>query len=283
MIEWEKLKRHNLIEDESYKSISVLYPLKLKGELFGKMIAITDKGLELVLITEEEPIPSSLYQYLKSIHKLPIDPSLIINRFNTPRKEYWGLEDRAHILMLAIRILTGEKCHSAASFKYNDSLNPPVYTSPFINNDYKKLDAENECVRRQIKGLEEERQKVFNAHRDGLYTPEEFLEQKDRINRLIAQKMSLLEEKHVEEFDMDQALDFCFRFVRNTAKTWTELSSAPEQQIRFQNHLFPEKLTFDGERFGTAKLTPIYELNQQSGADSSKLVTPRGIEPRFTP
>jgi hypothetical protein len=52
--------------------------------------------------------------------------------------------------------------------------------------------------------------------------------------------------------------------------------------MRFQKQIFPEKITFNGEKFGTTKLDIFYKLNQEVGADKSALVTPRGIEPRLT-
>ncbi len=50
---------------------------------------------------------------------------------------------------------------------------------------------------------------------------------------------------------------------------------SPKKQI------FPEKITFDGEKFGTKELSLIYKMNQQTSADKSNLVTPRRIELRF--
>jgi len=42
--------------------------------------------------------------------------------------------------------------------------------------------------------------------------------------------------------------------------------------MRFQKQIFPEKITFDGGKFGTDNLSLIYKMNQQTGADKSKLV-----------
>lgn len=148
--------------------------------------------------------------------------------------------------------------------------------------NYKKLDAENERVRKELVGLEKERQKVFDLHRGGTYSDSEFTEQKDRINEIIQQKKLYLEEKRVEEFNMEEALGHCFEFVRDSAKTWIELAKLPEFQLRFQNLVFPqEKITYNGVKFGTDKVSLVYEINQQSGAEKSKVVTLRGIEPRF--
>ena len=56
-----------------------------------------------------------------------------------------------------------------------------------------------------------------------------------------------------------------------------------ERLMRFQNQVFPEKITFDGEKFGTTNLSIVYKMNQENGANKSQLVTLRGIEPRLPP
>ncbi len=149
--------------------------------------------------------------------------------------------------------------------------------------NYKKLDAENARVRKEIEVLEGERQRVFDLHRAKTYSDQEFMDQKDYINRQVQQKKLLLEEKRIEELNMEDALNYCFDFVRDSGKTWTELEKMPAYRARFQKLIFPQKTTFDGKKFGTKKMSLVYELNEAVGADSSKLVTPRGIEPRFTP
>ena len=118
----------------------------------------------------------------------------------------------------------------------------------------------------------------------GKYTDDEFLEQKRITNRKIDQKNVLLKDNRVEEFDMEDALSYCFNFVRETSRTWLRFKKQNyERLIRFQNQIFPEKVTFNGEKFGTEHLALVYKINQQSGANKSKVVTLRGIEPRFNP
>jgi site-specific DNA recombinase len=147
--------------------------------------------------------------------------------------------------------------------------------------NYKLLDAENARIRKEVEALEYERQRVFDMHRTGKYSDTEFLEQKDYINLKVTEKKLLLQEKQIEEFSMETALDYCFSFVRDTAKTWLELAPHPEQRTRFQNQVFPEKIEFDGKKFGTKKMSLVYELNQPNADKNSDLVTLPGIEPGF--
>ena len=150
-------------------------------------------------------------------------------------------------------------------------------------NNYKNLNEKNESTRKELHDLEQERLKIFDMHRAGKYSDDEFFEQKEIINKRVRQKQVLIEDNHVEEFNMEEALTYCFNFVRDTSKQWLKLKEKNYSRLmRFQKQIFPEKITYDGKKFGTTKLALVYKMNQENGADKSALVTPRGIEPRLT-
>jgi hypothetical protein len=142
--------------------------------------------------------------------------------------------------------------------------------------NYKLLDSDNARIRKELTVLEAERQRIFDMHRAGKYNDDEFLEQKNLVLEKIRQKKSLLDEKRLEEFNMEEALDYCFRFVRESAKTWLELKELPSHRLRFQNQVFPEKVTYNGKKFGTTKTAMIYKLNQENGDEKNTLVTTWG-------
>src|SRR6266478_1458638 len=139
-------------------------------------------------------------------------------------------------------------------------------------NNYASLDEENNRLRNSIKRLEEERQRIFDLHRSGTYSNEEFLEQKRLVNQKITEKRCMTQDKNVEEFDMEEALDYCFAFVRNTAATWLRLRPKYDIRLRFQQMIFEKNVGFDGKKFGTADLTPIYKLNQEFDGQETALV-----------
>ena len=146
--------------------------------------------------------------------------------------------------------------------------------------NFKKLDEDNARLRKEIEALEVERQKVFDAQRAGLYSDDEFKEQKGHVMLTIQSKKSLLEEKRVEEFNMDEALGCCFDWVRDSGKTWVKLADSPVLRARFQKSIFPEAASFDGKKFGTTKTSLVYKLNEGDDPDKTKLVRPLGFEPR---
>ena len=118
-------------------------------------------------------------------------------------------------------------------------------------------------------------------HRSGVYTNEEFTAQKNIVNKKIDKLSVNIHDKRNEEFNMDEVLEYCFSFIRETAKTWIGLENQPEKRQRFQKLIFPENIEFSDNKFGTAKLSPIYSLYLESLTNKSPLVTLRGIEPRF--
>ena len=74
---------------------------------------------------------------------------------------------------------------------------------------------------------------------------------------------------------MEEALSYCFSFVREGSVTWKKLAAMPDLRARFQKQLFPEKVAFDGKKFGTKKMSLVYELNQTDANKTSDLVTSR--------
>ena len=175
-------------------------------------------------------------------------------------------------------------------FQYLQKLSPTVHNEKLFRavvmdvwqSSYKRLDADNARARQEIENLESDRQKIFELHRAGKYTDQEFFDQKDLINNRILEKRSYLEDKWIEEFNMDEALEYCFKFVRESGKTWKRLEKLPVERIRFQKNIFPEKVTYDGEKFGTAKIALVYKANGEKTTEKSDLVTSTGFEPVLT-
>jgi len=50
-----------------------------------------------------------------------------------------------------------------------------------------------------------------------------------------------------------------------------------EQKQRFQNLIFPKKITYKNGKFGTAEIALIYQLIEQSAHQKVCMVPPRGI------
>jgi site-specific DNA recombinase len=180
--------------------------------------------------------------------------------------------------------------------EYLDSITPDArYEKLFKSivmdiwqNNYKSFDLQNAQIRKDITKLEAERQTVFEFHRIGTYSDEEFEEQKNLVNKRINEKRLLIQDKAIEEFNMEEVLEHAFHFIRQTAQTWIDFSDNYSARLQFQQQIFDGNVVFDGKTFGTAELSSIYQLNQHfshektaSAAENSSLVALRGIEPRL--
>ena len=147
--------------------------------------------------------------------------------------------------------------------------------------NYKTIDEHNAGARKAIETLEQERQRIFELHRSGIYSDDDFKEQKMLVNRRINEQYTLIEEQRSEEFNMEAALEYCFGYVTDTVKKWLELENNLTARIRFQNLILKEKIPFDGKKFGIAELSVVYKLKGTSLEEKSLLVAPTGFEPVY--
>jgi DNA invertase Pin-like site-specific DNA recombinase len=128
------------------------------------------------------------------------------------------------------------------------------------------------AVEREITMLRSQRARVFQLHREGVYSNDDFHEQKSAIEAGIQQKSRLLADRSVDQFDMDQALDSALRYMTELPSTWMRLEPTHSERLRFQSEIFATHIPHDGERFGTAQLTCLYWLPSQFGGEKSRLV-----------
>ncbi|MBI2473390.1 recombinase zinc beta ribbon domain-containing protein [Candidatus Uhrbacteria bacterium] len=135
--------------------------------------------------------------------------------------------------------------------------------------------------KKQLDSLTVKRQRIFDMREDGSYTKEDFLERKAEIdNEMAAVRISLNESK-IDQFDIEAAITYATKFVENLDRQWVDLKD--DLKPRFQKLIFPEGvLYFKDHGFQTTKLSLMLQQKETARDEQSLLVTPRGIEPRFT-
>ncbi len=144
------------------------------------------------------------------------------------------------------------------------------------------FELEAQKQKKQLELLEEKRKRIFDMREDGSYSKEEFQERKDKIDNEITTVKISFSENRIDQLDIESVLAFANNFINNLGRQWFDLS--PQIRPKFQKLVLPEGITYQrGKGFGTAKLGYIYEQNQLSAGNSSRLVDPRGIEPRPHP
>ncbi len=104
-----------------------------------------------------------------------------------------------------------------------------------------------------------------------------FQEQMERNRSDEAQLKRQLAEAAQKVPEVESILPFAERVLRDPGALWED-SELPRRQ-RLQRYLFPEGLRFDGESFGIAVRSPVFETLGSLGARREEVVTPRGFEP----
>ena len=124
--------------------------------------------------------------------------------------------------------------------------------------------------------LDAKRKRIFGMREDESYTKEEFQERKEEVEKEITATKILLNENHIEQFNIEEALNHAINFILNFGKQWSDFS--PQLCSRFQKLVFPEGIPYhQNTGFGTTRLGLIYNLNQQFGDKKSHLVDCAGI------
>lgn len=145
-----------------------------------------------------------------------------------------------------------------------------------------------------LRVLEQEKNALIRKNLSNVIDDKTTKEQLEKMElrrvELSMKKSELLD----EEIDKELVVDLAVKFMADIASLWREADVEDKQ--RFQKMIFPEGLAYNfGEGFGTATLSPCYELIQDIQAkidaalnpketlvaDESLLVTPRGFEPRL--
>ena len=141
----------------------------------------------------------------------------------------------------------------------------------------KKFELEAKQYETQLAEFEAKKKRICEMREDGSYTKEEFLERRQEIeNQVAAVKISMAECK-IDQFDIESALAYAITFLRDLGRQWFDLR--PETRPRFQRLLFPDGIPYTRNKgFGTAKLSVIFELNQQSHGSKYHTVDPGRIE-----
>ena len=142
----------------------------------------------------------------------------------------------------------------------------------------KRFELEAKQYETRIAEIEAKKKRICEMREDGSYTKEEFLERKQEIDNQIAAAKISMAECRIDQFDIEAALAYAIAFIRDLGRQWFDLPT--EIRPRFQKLLFPEGIPYTRNKgFGTAKLSVIFELNQQSHGSKYHTVDRSGVEP----
>ncbi len=109
---------------------------------------------------------------------------------------------------------------------------------------------------------------------------DEYLSRKRKIDADIEDVKFERSKFDVQEVNVQQLINKGLAMLENPAATW-ETIKAIEPRVEFQRHLFPKGIEWDGQTCGTPKISVCLQTIRDFGGNESRLVAPRGIEPRF--
>jgi site-specific DNA recombinase len=116
---------------------------------------------------------------------------------------------------------------------------------------------------------------------DEKISKETYERQGDKLSEEIALSEMALHQAKIEELDIDAVLGFAEHVLQDAARLWVSAELNIKQ--RLQRVLFPEGVTFDGERFGTSATCSMFSSSAVCETEKASLASPTGFEPVLPP
>ena len=142
---------------------------------------------------------------------------------------------------------------------------------------YKELNKDRKNTLKVLGNLKEEKIELINMKRKELLSDEDFKEVFGRLKQKILNKQIILDENEIKEFDIDETVTYVFDFIATIPEYWNR--SNYNQKIKIQGLIFPEKPTYDYNRFQTPNISLVFAKKRELATAKSPIVPPRGIEP----
>ena len=145
----------------------------------------------------------------------------------------------------------------------------------YWQNKHNELNTDIATIDRNIQKVEEEKVKVVDLTKQGIFDAETAKEELNRIKEKITVLKLSRNELQIEEFDVEACVNYCLYFMVNVAKLWYEIKLS--DKIKFQEMVFPNGISYDYSAFGTTKTADVYELKQLITTKNSTMVPLKGL------
>ena len=142
--------------------------------------------------------------------------------------------------------------------------------------EYKRINQEQRERLKKIESLKEEKLKLIEMKKKELLPDDDFREAFNKLRKEIDDKETNLTQTKLEEFNLDEAVDYVFDYIKALPLSWQD--STYEQRLKLQGLIFIEKPTYDFIKFQTPKLSPILATKKELALTNSSLVAPTRIE-----
>jgi len=140
-----------------------------------------------------------------------------------------------------------------------------------VNEDYVRYE-------KQLDTIKNRKNSLIDMKTKDLLSDKEFQEEKDRVNKEIEILELAKADSRIDMFELEATIEYAKHFIEDLPRQWFDLGV--ENKRRFQKLVFPDGLPYlRNGKFGTAKMSVIFELNQQLQNKNTNLVGPVGFEP----
>lgn len=137
-------------------------------------------------------------------------------------------------------------------------------------NEYKRINHDQKERLKKIVALKEEKVKLIEMKKKELLPDDDFKEAFAKLRKEIDDREASLTETKLEEFNLDEAVDYVFEYIRSLPANWQ--NATYEQKIKLQGLIFAEKPIYDYKKFQTPKLSPILAIKKELALTNSSLV-----------
>jgi site-specific DNA recombinase len=139
-----------------------------------------------------------------------------------------------------------------------------------VNEDYIKFD-------KKLDSLKEYKSKLVEKNARGILPDEEFAEAFARVKEEVELLELAKNDSKLDMFELEATIAYSKHFITDLPRQWFDLGI--ENKKRFQKLLFPEGLPYIGnKRFGTAKLSVVFQINQELQTGKTSIVGPARFE-----
>jgi DNA invertase Pin-like site-specific DNA recombinase len=145
--------------------------------------------------------------------------------------------------------------------------------------NYHEINNERENINNLLEKLTLEKIKLIELKKKEVLADEDFMDEMKKVKRKVADTQILLKETQLEEFNIDEAIDYCFGFIVTIPEYWSEANYW--QKVKLQSLIFQGKPIYTYTKFETPKLSLIFQLKTAYAADNSLLVSDPGVEPNL--
>ncbi|NQU83406.1 MAG: recombinase zinc beta ribbon domain-containing protein [Parcubacteria group bacterium] len=143
--------------------------------------------------------------------------------------------------------------------------------------NYKQINKERELIFKKLNALEQEKNEIIKMRVNKEISEKDFKSYFSKHKEKIENQKILLNDTKIENFDIEEAINFVFKFLLNIHSFWK--SADYEQKQKLQGLIFTEKPVYNYEKFETPKISLILDTKKTCSMSKSLLVPSRGIEP----